>query len=72
VIIHHGSFAVFENESNCGLLLVGSENFPVNYLRRKINLRTCIRISEQPFTIKAGMPSSPAHFGGCRRLKKAT
>jgi len=37
----------------------------VNYLRFKINLRT----SEQPFTIKARMPSSQKHFGWCRRVK---
>jgi len=41
----------------------------VNYLRLKINLRTGIRTFEQPFTIKAGMPSSPTHFDGCRRVK---
>jgi len=46
--------------------------FPVNYLRLKIDLRTSIRIYEQPFTIKAAMPSSPTHFGGCRRVKMTT
>jgi hypothetical protein len=35
-------------------------------LRLKINLRTGINISEQPFIINAGMPSNPPDFDGCR------
>jgi hypothetical protein len=37
-------------------------------LRLNINLRTGIKTSKQPFTMKAGMPSSPTDFDGHRRL----
>jgi hypothetical protein len=37
-------------------------------LRLKINLRTGIKTSKQPFMKKAGMPSSPTDFDGPRRL----
>jgi len=32
----------------------------------KINLKTGIKISKQPFIINAGMPSNPSDFDGCR------
>jgi hypothetical protein len=34
-------------------------------LRLKINLRTCIKISEQPSIINTVMPSRPTDFDGC-------
>jgi hypothetical protein len=37
-------------------------------LRLNINLRTGIKTSKQSFMMKAGMPSSPTDFDGCRRL----
>jgi len=35
-------------------------------LRLKINLRTVIRIPEQTFIMRAGMPSNPPDFDGPR------
>ena len=37
-------------------------------LRLKINLHTGIKISEQPFIINEGMPSSPTDFDGHRHF----
>ena len=63
VIIHQGSLSFFESGTTAvcfkrvGKICCGKMSL-------KVNLRTGIKIYEKSFTIKAGMPSSPADSEG--------
>jgi hypothetical protein len=60
-------FPFFENEYN-GIFFQRVGKVRCEKLSLKINVRTGIKISEQPCIMNAGMSSSPTDFDGRTRL----
>jgi hypothetical protein len=64
VIIYYDRFSIFKNGNNVNLLEAILRKLHSDELRLKINMKTSIKASKQPFLMKAGMPSSPTDFDG--------